>query len=64
VVLAAIVSAANEPLSTLTLVDATRVAMERNPELAEASSSAAPPTPLYAARAHSPSRFLIPDGRR
>jgi cobalt-zinc-cadmium efflux system outer membrane protein len=39
-VLAAAVSAADEPTGTLTLADATRVAMERNPELAEAASSA------------------------
>jgi outer membrane protein, heavy metal efflux system len=38
--LAAMSFAANEPSSTLTLVDATRIAMERNPEVAEASSSA------------------------
>jgi outer membrane protein TolC len=39
-VLAAVVSATGETPSTLTLVDATRVAMQRNPELAEAASSA------------------------
>jgi outer membrane protein, heavy metal efflux system len=39
-VLTAVVSAANELSPSLTLADATRVAMERNPELAEAASSA------------------------
>ncbi|HEY6002680.1 MAG TPA: TolC family protein, partial [Anaeromyxobacter sp.] len=39
-VLAAALAAADEPPQTLTLADATRVAMERNPELAEAASSA------------------------